>query len=404
MNRLGWSAAWLVAAAVAGVAACASTEAPVGVSPDDSVAVPDPALPPDAGADAAPADAEPCADCEYFPEPCTADALCPNGPFDPKTAGGSLDPRARITVIRGRSPSDVWAAGALGTLAHFDGTSWRRSDLGSDETLKALWLRNSGEVAVGMLDRIYARGLDGGDAGTAPSADGWALHKSSAAPVYQEYKSLVFQSAWAAPGAESLWCATFAWHPGRTSGLWRLRHSPSSTFEIGVGVEPALCHQSLPCSQMTSIHGASANALWAVGTMGAAIRVTNAESDTPTVAAFDSQTWDALLGVWAASESEAWAVGMRGTIRHYTGDPSAWDVVADVPTTENLNAVWGSSPSDVWAVGDAGVVLHYDGKAWSRKKVAGLGARRPNLTTVWAAPGHVWIGGQGVFLSLGAKS
>jgi len=58
----------------------------------------------------------------------------------------------------------------------------------------------------------------------------------------------------------------------------------------------------------------------------------------------------------------------------------------------------------VWAVGDGAVVLHYDGTRWSRMKIAGLGPRRPDLYTVWtAAPGHVWIGGHGVFLSLGGK-
>ncbi|MDF2693089.1 MAG: hypothetical protein K0S65_1472, partial [Labilithrix sp.] len=96
--------------------------------------------------------------------------------------------------------------------------------------------------------------------------------------------------------------------------------------------------------------------------------------------------------------------GASGTLRHYVGGPLAWDTVPASPTTADLNAVWGSSSSDVWAVGNAGVVLHYDGKSWSRVKVAGLGRRRPTLTAVWAPlPGRVWIGGQGVFLSLGGK-
>jgi hypothetical protein len=66
--------------------------------------------------------------------------------------------------------------------------------------------------------------------------------------------------------------------------------------------------------------------------------------------------------------------------------------------------VFGSSGSDIWAVGDHGVVLHYDGTRWSRVGIAGLGLRRPDLTAVWVPePGHVWIGGIGVILSLGGK-
>jgi hypothetical protein len=392
---------WLML--VVGVTACASTDAVLGVgSPEEERVVPDPA---DGGSDAAPTedDAGACADCEYFPAACTPDAFCLNGPFDPNMPGGSIDLRAHITVIRGRSVNDVWAAGALGALAHFDGTSWRRSDPGLRETMRALWLRDSEEVAFGTLARIYVRGLDAADPSAPPSVDGWTLHEPSAPPAYTSYSLLQFESAWSAPGSESLWCAVRALEPGKSSGLWRLRRSTSSTFAIDVGVTPAVC-KTLPCSQMKGIHGASANELWAVGIAGATVHVTNAESDTPSVRAFDSRTWDALHGVWAASASEAWAVGALGTIRHYTGDPLYWDVVSDVPTTEHLNSVWGSSASDVWAVGDAGVVLHYDGKNWSRVKVAGLGARRPNLNTVWiAGPGHLWIGGQGVILSLGGK-
>ncbi len=400
-------ARWLMLAV--GITACASTDALFVEDPPEGQRIG--SNPADGGSDVASidADAGPCGDCEYFPEECTPDAFCPNGPFDPSTPGGAVDLRTEINVIRGRSANDVWVGGALGALAHFDGTSWTRSDPGYRETMRALWLRDSEEVAFGTLDRIYARGLDGPDAGAA-SAGGWTLHEPTAPADYTSnaaygtsHSLLRFESAWSAPGSESLWCATRATEPGKSSGLWRLRRSTSSTFAIDVGVAPAIC-KTLPCSQMKAIHGASANELWAVGIAGATVHVTNAESDTPSVKAFDSRTWDALHGVWAASASEAWAVGALGTIRHYTGDPLYWDVVSDVPTTEHLNAVWGSSASDVWAVGDAGVVLHYDGKAWSRVKVAGLGARRPDLSTVWAAgPGHVWIGGHGVILSLGGK-
>ena len=108
--------------------------------------------------------------------------------------------------------------------------------------------------------------------------------------------------------------------------------------------------------------------------------------------------------MWAASDTDVWAVGTAGTIRHYRGDSVFWEVVEDVPTNEALNGVWGTSASDIWAVGNAGVVLHYDGARWSRVKVAGVGEAPSDLYTVWSpAPGQVWIGGQGVVLSLGGK-
>ena len=401
--RTAFNRRWLLF--VVGATACATTDALVGQyqePPAEHHPVPDNV--PDSGPDASSteADAGSCADCEYFPETCTPETFCLNGPFDPNTAGGSIDLRTQINVIRGRSPSDVWAAGALGALAHFDGTSWTRSNPGERETLRALWLRDSAEISLGMFERVYARGAGIADAGAAPSSDGWTVHATALPPTAASGWA-EFVSAWAPDGSEWLWCAARAWAPGATNGIWRLRQSPSRTFEVGTVVAPEVCKTS-PCSQIASIHGASANDLWAVGLTGATVRITDATSDTPNIETFYSQTWNALNGVWAASASEAWSVGAMGTIRHYTGQSSFWDVVSNVPTIEDLNAVWGSSSSDVWAVGDAGVVLHYDGKSWSRVKVAGLGPRRPNLTTVWVAgPGHVWIGGQGVILSLGGK-
>ncbi|MBN9167298.1 MAG: hypothetical protein BGO98_14070 [Myxococcales bacterium 68-20] len=388
---------------IAVLGACASDGATDGATADiDGVTFDGgPSELSDGGADASDT---PCADCEHFVETCSSDVLCPNSPFDSNNAGdGGLSILTQINVIRGRSASDVWAAGAVGSLAHFDGTSWAPSDSGTKESLKALWLRDSSEVTFGSPDNVYIRGPAVEDAG-APSVGDWNAHAPSSMPWEYSPGTTTFVSAWAGPGAEWLWCATTAVYPGTgTSGLWRLRLPPSGLPEIGNVVPDGVCTH-LPCGQMLSIHGASVNALWAVGMTGATIRITGADGDTPTMKAFDSQTWNALHGVWSVSETEAWSVGARGTIRHYTGDPVRWDVVTNAPTDVDLHAVWGSSPSDVWAVGDEAVVLHYDGATWSRVKIAGLNARRPKLTTVWMpAPGHVWIGGVGVILSLGGK-
>ena len=160
----------LASSVLAGLVACATDEDATILEPDGSVVAP----PPDAGADdggmADDGDAGPCLDCEWFPDTCTGDVLCPNGPFG--TTDG-LDPRVHVTVIRGRSESDVWVAGALGALAHFDGSTWRRSDVGVKESIRGLWLRDSAEVSLVALDRLFARGMDLPDAGGAGTA--WTL-------------------------------------------------------------------------------------------------------------------------------------------------------------------------------------------------------------------------------------
>ncbi len=385
---------------VAAITACASTEVlgTSGGSPDAPLGASDAGSP----LDSAPPeiDAGPCEDCEYFPEVCAAGMFCPSGPFDPGLPGGAFDPRTLIVTVRGRSASDVWVAGALGAVAHFDGTSWRRSDLGASETLRGLWLRESSEIAIGLADtafleqHVYAHGPGAPDGGAPPSPAGWSRFTP---PLPADMFPDVV-SAWAAPGAESSWIAIESVFNTKESGVLRLRQTSPSGFEV----QPGPASPCWPgCNEMKAVHGASADDIWAVGAGGTTLRITEAESEAPSVKIYNSLTWNSLNGVWAASESEAWTVGANGTIRHFTGQSRDWDIVEEVPTNEHLNAVWGASDSDIWAVGDRGVVLHYDGKTWSRVKVAGLGAGRPKLTSVWAAgPEHVWIGGLGVVLSL----
>jgi len=397
---------WLFVAA--SVAASASTVGACAAADESGDLVP--LVPPVTLEDAASEVAQdepdaPCEDCELFPDTCSADVLCPNGLF-----GGAdgIDLRTQIRAIRGRGANDVWAVGAVGTVAHFDGTSWRTSDLGSHETQRALWLSDTGEIVLGSFARLYTRGLDTGDLDAGVSAGGWTLR--AVPPLPAEFRRAwpkQLRAAWAPPSASSLWLATWdeeEWSspsPTRPSGLWRLRKTGASGFEIVAGVRGDDCPHA--CNQLSSVYGLSVDTIWAVGDVGANVRVDGADGDATTVTSFNSQTWNALYGVWAASASDVWSVGASGVVRHYRGDSVVWDIV-DVPTAEDLNAVWGTSASDVWAVGNAGVVLHYDGDTWSRVKIAGLGRRRPDLYTVWSpGPGHVWIGGHGVILSLGGN-
>ncbi len=398
---------WLIA--LAGVTACAATDPLAGTyapPPDGPNVITDAGDAPEA-APAAEA-AAPCDDCEHFPTVCTDDVLCSTGPFDPSTPGGGFDLRAQITAIGGRSASDVWVAGTIGSLARFDGTSWKRSDAASKESMLGLWLRDGSEVATGVSDPdvmrpwIYSRGGTAPEGGSAPSPDGWTLSAPSWPLGYDTQTRIV--SARAVPGAEWLWLTTsmLSIIDTTSSGLVRLRQGASTQFEIEAGPTTP-CTPG--CNHMSAVHGASANDLWAVGARGTTIRITEADGDAPSGTLYDSRSFETLNGVWAASATDVWSVGAHGTVRRWKGQGLDWDVVADVPTTVDLNAISGTSSTDVWVVGDGGVVLHYDGTKWSRMKIAGVGARRPLLTTVWCpAPGRVLVGGQGVMLSLGGKT
>ncbi len=409
-RRLLLSAVPALAMLAAGPSACASDEESSPPS-EELEPAPIPAVVEDSGAldgsdDVTNADASCDDDCKYFAGTCSADVLCPNGLFDPSQPGGGagkLDARTTIHLIRGTSENDVWALGGLGAVSHFDGTSWVRSTPplptlspnGLPPTLRTLWLRNDEAVGITSFTELYAHGL-----GPSPDPDSgandWTVRGPLSPPINLAAQTIM--SGWASPGSDSFWMVSVPPVPTTRNKPAVLRLRATGSGALGGAVVTS------GIATFLSVHGASADELWAVGVGGATYRVSGASGNSPTLQAYDSQTRNALYGVWAASPSEAWSVGFAGTIRHYTGDPMRWDVVPGISEEFQLSAVWGTSPSDVWAVGKNAVVLHYDGTQWTRVTIGGLGSRRPNLSTVWASDAkHVWIGGEGVVLSFGGK-
>ncbi len=403
---------WLLSALSAAIciqvaatlAACA-TDAGTGDAPSDDRDTPVPTPVTDGGLDASDSEAPVCVeDCEFYPDECTEDALCMSSLFDPDPSIG-LDLRTGIQALAGRSPNDVWVAGAAGTVARFDGTSWKRLVTDTENSFYGLWLLDGAEVAFDDPTRLYTRGLDAGaDAGS--SADGWSQFAAVTVPTgIGQWRNMRVLTTWAAPGSQTLFVGARASNPNGSAGggLWRLRYAPGDNRFAFDSVTHNKC-SDLPCMEVYGLHGLSSNEVWAVGPRGAAFRVTDADSDTPALTGFNTLTMYSLHGVWAAAPSDVWAVGSTGTVRRYRGDERFWEVYEDLPTKQHLYAVAGSSPSDIWVAGDEGTVFHYDGTAWTRMKVAGLGGRRPRLDRIWIpSPGKVWIAGQGALVSLGGK-
>ena len=77
--------------------------------------------------------------------------------------------------------------------------------------------------------------------------------------------------------------------------------------------------------------------------------------------ALTSGTTQNLTGVWAASPTDAWAVGDAGTVLHWAG--ASW--AATTGMTDNFTAVWGSSATDVWAIAASGGAYHFNGTSWT---------------------------------------
>lgn len=60
-----------------------------------------------------------------------------------------------------------------------------------------------------------------------------------------------------------------------------------------------------------------------------------------------------------------------------------WQIMQNVPTTNQLSGVWGTSDTDIFAVGNNGTILHYDGSAWTLQ-TSGV-APPASITSVWGS-------------------
>jgi len=190
---------------------------------------------------------------------------------------------------------------------------------------------------------------------------------------------------------------------------------------------------------LTSLWGARANDIWAVG-------ADRGGGSGPTVMRYDGSQWDTLdtpktsgdlwwvfgfdggpvflggknglilryeagdfvemptpgtatvYGIWGSAPDDVWAVG-GNVIKDafaWRFDGEAWRVAQGVPpeisASQSLFKVWGRGPDDVWMVGTGGLMLHYDGSSLG----PGASGTSRMLFTTHAGPRRVVaVGGLG---------
>ena len=94
-------------------------------------------------------------------------------------------------------------------------------------------------------------------------------------------------------------------------------------------------------TRLNSIHGVSANHIFAVGDDGVVLH-------------FDGNAWTkvdvglptSLYGVFMASPTDIWVVGESGTVLRFDGTRFVKSEVLN--TSDKLERVWGTGPNDVW--------------------------------------------------------
>ncbi len=208
--------------------------------------------------------------------------------------------------VHGFAPDDVWAVGELGTVAHFDGTSWRVIETGADYTLWGIWGLSPDEMwAVGGRSAPDHRG-------TLRRFDGVAW--SDVAGV--DLDGVLLFKVWGAT-ADDVWAV------GERGTL--LHWDGVAWTKL-----PALTDQRL-----LTVIGRSASDVHAVGGLGQGV-----------VLRFDGASWSTvevgsvigLMGVWTARGQRVLAVGFAGAA--VWGDGAEWHIL-DPGTERCLHVAWG---------------------------------------------------------------
>jgi photosystem II stability/assembly factor-like uncharacterized protein len=364
--------------------ACARSDAPK----DDPSVSPEASIAPDETqrSDATPTEVEAGVDAGS----CSTSNLC--------VATVPIDGNVNLTSVWGSSATDVWAVGSSGTVLHYNGAVWEKSDPVDDGstsfTLRSVWLERPDEVWI-----VGGPSIRRGTGWNGPSTTEWSSYTD---PMAQRLPTAIRGkngAIWLARGL-----TLGGGHPLVKFDGW-VDGGPYAPQNIGSINVP-----------LTTFAISRPDEVWAVSSAnGRVLRASlppqdggapDAAPPTWQVEEHDSRTRGLLFGVWG-DELATWLVGESGTLRRMTRDavPSKRFSSVPSPVIADLHGVFGFGADDVWVVGAQSTVLHWDGTSWTKLSTPfDHASDKPRLLAVWgSSPTDVWIAGEGTMLHFAEK-
>lgn len=259
-----------------------------------------------------------------------------------------------------RLPARVWVFGEGGALFRYDDVAWHSLPSGTRSDLRAATRLSDAELmAVGSGGLVqHYRGDQRATLSFGSDRNRMGLFRTPDGALWTFGDEVLVNSGagWRPVTTGTSRSLLAGW--GDDQGLWAvgtagtvLRLSDAGSEDMSV---PDLFGHLL-----RSVWGVG-NSVWVVGDDGlSAVRAAGGWLPVPAAAGTD------LRDVWGLAEDDLWAVGSDATTLHWNG--SAWVAIPSSPDGQlvaTLNAVWGSASDDVWAVGSLGTILHWNGGAW----------------------------------------
>lgn len=242
---------------------------------------------------------------------CSGDGWCWTNPYP---QGNALRAAWRAGV------KDVWFAGTVGTLFHWDGSVFTSAKLGASDAIESMW-------------------------GSSPT-DAWAVGERGLRVHFDGKAWTVVQQ-------------------GLPSTHYRRVHGsgPSDVLVVGDGglTEHFNGSQWSPMTQasddLRAVFATGPNDAWRAGKNGTIDHWNGA-----TWAGTTSGSTGTIGGLWATDATHVWAVDpTRGVL---LGDGTSWALDPKSNALLQFSKVSGTSSSDIWVSG--GGLAHWDGVQWTR--------------------------------------
>ena len=121
--------------------------------------------------------------------------------------------------------------------------------------------------------------------------------------------------------------------------------------------------------------------VWAVGEKGQALKLSGG-TWTPTSIPKATKN---LNAVTASPTGRLFTCGDGGYLGATTS--GTWEAtLANDPQSRSLFGMWAQSDTEAWAIGDAGVLMHYVGKKWNLEEIAGTYMTIASFRSMWGLP------------------
>lgn len=336
--------------------------------------------------------------------------------------------------------SHAWAVGTGGTIARWDGATWKL-ETGATAPRDTLAMAGvAGGLALGVGQKGKASLLQPGGLGaletgapqdlvdvdvdpTAAAGSVQAIAVSSTNVAYeydgQGWKMSAIPGVFGLKGVAAMGDGTWIAVGGATiverskSGLWTPKTSVGGALNdvtslgggkaFAVGTGGLLVERiggvwtekfgTLGMSNMNAVHAADPAEAWAVGESGVAARW-----HAGAWAGIKTGTGKHLLDVWTYDADLAWVVGLADTILRWDG--TKFEAMKSPLEGVDWIAVWGSDPSDVYLAGKGGIVARWDGVKFQILESPVLGTLRD---VHGFGPNDVWVVGSagGIYHSAG---